>query len=100
MKENSFALMIKDIREHQGHSLSEAAKLIGCSKAHLWDLERGHSINPTIQTLAGIACAYDMDLGDLATAAACSAPGTDYRSAVTKVVQAKQHLKVVAERQT
>lgn len=100
MKENSFALMIKDTREHQGHSLSEAAELIGCSKAHLWDMERGRSVNPTIQILAGIACAYDIDLGDLAHAAACSAPGTDYRAAVREVVKAGRHLKIVAERST
>jgi len=97
MKENSFALMIKDTREHQGHSLSGAAKLIGCSKAHLWDLESGRSLNPTIQTLAGIACAYDIDLGDLAHAAASSAPGTDYRSAVRQVVKAGRHFRLVQE---
>lgn len=94
-KDNVFRWMIKETREHQGMSLSEAAKLIGCTKSHLWDLERGSSDNPTIKTLAGIACAYDLDLGDLATAAAASAPGTDYRSAVSNLKTAQRHLRAV-----
>jgi transcriptional regulator with XRE-family HTH domain len=95
-KDVVFRTLIKDTREYQSMSLSEAAELIGCTKSHLWDLERGVAANPTIKTLAGIACAYDLDLGDVATAAATSCPGTDYRSAVGDLVRAKRNLKIVA----
>jgi len=74
-------------------SLSEAAELIGCTKSHVWDLERGYSRNPTIVTLAGAACAYDVDLGDLATVAAASAPGTNYRMAAKNVVDLRKRLR-------
>lgn len=77
-----FIHIIKRGREHCGMSLSEAAKLIGISKAHLWDLETGKSRNPTIVVLAGLACAYGIDLNILAHLAAASAPGADYRKAV------------------
>lgn len=61
-----FAQFIKDAREEKGMSLSETADLIGCTKSHLWDLERGRSTNPTIKTLAGISTALELDIGRLA----------------------------------
>lgn len=67
-----FAQFIKDAREENGLSLSAAADLVGCTKSHLWDLERGRSKNPTITTLVGLAGAYDLYLDDLAMAAAAS----------------------------
>jgi transcriptional regulator with XRE-family HTH domain len=88
----SFPQVIRLAREHNSLSLSEAAKLIGCTKAHVWDLEQGKARNPTIKILAGIACAYDMDLGVLAHLAAASAPGTSYRKAVVDVVAARRAL--------
>lgn len=92
----AFNIVIRRARERCGLSLSEAAELIACTKSHVWDLEQGKANNPTIKMLAGIACAYGMDLGMLATLAAASAPGTDYRRAVVDVVAARQRLVAVS----
>lgn len=67
-------------RQAQGWSLQEAADAIGITKVHLWELEKGRSLNPRIKTLALISCAYDCDLGDLALLAACSAEGAGYEA--------------------
>lgn len=93
---HSFPLLIRRAREHCGLSLSEAAELIPCTKSHLWDLERGRSNNPSIFILAGLACAYDLDLGLLATSAAAACPGTTYRTAV--IEKRKADLRLVAVR--
>lgn len=59
------------IRQCRGDlSLSQAAAKIGCTKAHLWELEMGRTRNPTIRLLAGIAKAYDASLPYLAHLAA------------------------------
>jgi transcriptional regulator with XRE-family HTH domain len=92
----AFPQVIRAARERCGLSLSEAADLIDCTKSHVWDMEQGKANNPTIKMLAGIACAYDMDLGVLAHLAAASAPGTDYRRAVVDVVAARKRLAVVS----
>lgn len=94
----SFPQLIRRARERDGLSLAAAAGLIGCTKAHVWDLEQGKARNPTIKMLAGIACAYDMDLGVLAHLAAASAPGTAYRKAVVDVVAARRALAAVPPR--
>ena len=86
---NPLGSFIRDAREITGMSLSEAADLIGCTKSHVWDLEQGRARNPTITILAGLASAYNIDLGDLATIAAASAPGTEFRVAAANVVNAR-----------
>ena len=67
-----FAQYIRNAREQQGLSLTQAAEIIGCTKSHLCDLEHGKSTNPTIKTLDGLAAALRLDLGKLASIAACS----------------------------
>lgn len=70
------------IRAWRGElSLSQAAAKIGCTKAHLWELEMGRSRNPTIKTIAGIAAAYDASVPYLAYLAAADLPDADTSSA-------------------
>lgn len=69
---NNFSNYIRHARERNGLSLSQAAKLIGCTKSHLWDLEQKRSTNPTIKTLVGISRALDERLSFLAELAAIS----------------------------
>lgn len=61
---------IKQAREGKELSLSAAARAVGCTKSHLWDLEQGRSTNPTIQTLVGISNALGVEIGKLARIAA------------------------------
>lgn len=46
--------MVREAREDNGLSLSEAAKKIGVSKAYLWEIEDGRHKNPTISVAAGM----------------------------------------------
>jgi transcriptional regulator with XRE-family HTH domain len=48
------------LRERDGISLSKAARKIGITKAHLWDLEQGRSANPTLKTVLAICAVYDI----------------------------------------
>lgn len=91
----SFPLRIRESREAARLSLTKAAELIGCSKAHLWELERGNSFNPSIEILAGMAAAYQIDLGPLAVCCAASLPQSPYREAVQEFAAASARLRLV-----
>jgi transcriptional regulator with XRE-family HTH domain len=71
-KTADFAAYIRKAREKNGLSLSRAAKQIGCTKSHLWDLEQRRSDNPTIKTLTGLSQALGERLSYLAELAAIS----------------------------
>ncbi len=49
-----------EAREHAGYSLSAAAKLLGMSKAQLWELEAGRQTNPTLKTILGLMRCYGL----------------------------------------
>lgn len=49
---------LRAARETVGLSLSKAARMVGCSKAHLWELEAGRAHNPGIQLLTKAASIY------------------------------------------
>ena len=46
---------IKELRIAHNESLQQLADEIGISKAHLWELERNNSQNPSLETLKNIA---------------------------------------------
>ena len=60
---------LKLFRANRGMSLQDVATAAGLSKAHIWDLERGHSNNPSIETLYKIGTALNMDVMHLCSAA-------------------------------
>jgi transcriptional regulator with XRE-family HTH domain len=62
---NKLAALISAERAARGWSLQELANKVGCAKPHIWDMERGHSTNPTLHTLCGLARAFDMKPSDL-----------------------------------
>jgi len=51
-------------REKQDMSLNQLATDAGITKSHIWELERGSSANPRIDTLVRIAVALDADPRD------------------------------------
>lgn len=51
----SFAQRLKAARLKSGKSLQEVADAVGASKAHIWELERGNSKNPSLELLQSLA---------------------------------------------
>lgn len=56
---------LKILRAEQECSLSEAAREMGYTKSHLWDLESGRSDNPTLSTIFAICRVYDISVQEL-----------------------------------
>jgi DNA-binding XRE family transcriptional regulator len=46
-------------------SLDEVAKRAGTSKSHIWELENGRSVNPTIRMLLAVAAALNTSINTL-----------------------------------
>lgn len=44
-----------NLRKKSGQSLQSVADAIGVSKAHIWDLEKGHSRNPSFELVQKLA---------------------------------------------
>ena len=47
-------------------SLDELAKRAGITKSHLWEMEQGRAVNPTIGTVSAVASALGLHFNDLA----------------------------------
>jgi transcriptional regulator with XRE-family HTH domain len=47
-------------------SLDEVAQRAGITKSHVWEMEQGRSVNPTIQTVSQLANALGVSFEDLA----------------------------------
>jgi transcriptional regulator with XRE-family HTH domain len=58
----TISIRLKELRETKGLSLQDVADLAGASKAHVWDIERGKSQNPTINLAVAIANALGVSL--------------------------------------
>jgi transcriptional regulator with XRE-family HTH domain len=46
-------------------SLQDVADAVGASKAHIWDLERGASQNPSMELLVAMAKAFKVSVAEL-----------------------------------
>ena len=57
-------ILIRQIREEKGISITQLAKLTGMSKGHLSRIERGET-EPTILTLARISLALNVNIEKL-----------------------------------
>ena len=56
---------IRELRTHKKVSLQELANAVDASKAHIWDIERGESKNPSLELLKRIADYFKVSIGDL-----------------------------------
>ena len=54
-----------ELRTKSKKSLQEVADEISASKAHLWDLERGRALNPSIELLKSLSRCYQVSVADL-----------------------------------
>lgn len=65
----SMCKMIAAERERLDMSLQEVADRAGITKSHMWELEQGRSVNPTIATVHGLAKALGIPFVELAAGA-------------------------------
>jgi transcriptional regulator with XRE-family HTH domain len=56
---------IRKRRAELGISLDEVATRAGTSKSHIWELEKGRSVNPTITMLLAVAAALNTSINTL-----------------------------------
>src|SRR5438105_1154543 len=56
---------LKVLRIKKNKSLQEVADAVGASKAHIWDLEKGNSRNPSMDLLTKIASFFQISVAEL-----------------------------------
>jgi transcriptional regulator with XRE-family HTH domain len=58
----SLATTLKQLRMKKGQSLQQLADSVGCSKAHIWELEIGKSTNPSMELLQKLANHFEVSI--------------------------------------
>ena len=53
---------IKELRLARNESLQDVATAVGVSKAHIWELEKGRTDNPSIGLVTRIADHFDVSI--------------------------------------
>ena len=61
----SLGAEIKKLRIKKGESLQDVANAVKASKAHIWDIERGASKNPTMDLLGRVAAHFGVSIASL-----------------------------------
>ena len=59
------AQRISELRMKKGESFQKLADAVGVSKAHIWQMERGKTDNPSMDLVTRIANHYDVSLSYL-----------------------------------
>ena len=59
----TLARRLVELRERSNMSLQDVAESVGRSKAHIWNLEKGVSDNPSLKLLVRLAEHYRVDVG-------------------------------------
>lgn len=61
----SFATRLHDLRVRNRLSLQQVADAVGISKAHVWNLEKGTSDNPSMELVLKLAELFRVRVADL-----------------------------------
>jgi transcriptional regulator with XRE-family HTH domain len=61
----SFGKRLHDLRIRRAMSLQDVADAVGMSKAHVWNLEKGLSDNPSIELVTKLADLFRVRIADL-----------------------------------
>lgn len=61
----SLGSRLKELRIRHNMSLQEVADAVGASKAHIWEIERGNSKNPTMELLNALAETFNVTVSYL-----------------------------------
>jgi len=56
---------LKELRIRKNQSLQQVADAVGASKAHIWELEKGDSRNPSTDLLRRLADHFDVSIANL-----------------------------------
>lgn len=56
---------LNSLRRKSGQSLQNVADAIGVSKAHIWELEKGRSSNPSFELMQKLAAHFGVGVGVL-----------------------------------
>lgn len=62
----SLGAKLAELRLRKGESLQDVANVVGVSKTHIWQLEKGNSDNPSLELLKKLAEHFDVPLSYLA----------------------------------
>ena len=61
----SLAMKLQKLRTQRGQSLQVVADAVGASKAHIWELEKGTTKNPSIELLKSLAEHFGVTIASL-----------------------------------
>lgn len=61
----SIGARLKQLRIKKNKSLQDVADAVGASKAHIWELERGGTKNPSMDLLTKLAKFFDVSVSNL-----------------------------------
>jgi transcriptional regulator with XRE-family HTH domain len=61
----SLGTRLKELRIKKNRSLQDVADAVKASKAHIWEIERGNSKNPTMELLDKLADYFDVSVSYL-----------------------------------
>ena len=61
----SLGAQLKKLRIKKGESLQDVADAVRASKAHIWDIERGASSNPSMDLLDRLATHFGVSVSSL-----------------------------------
>lgn len=56
---------LKELRIRNNKSLQDVADAVGISKAHVWNLEKGDSANPSMEVLKKLAGLFKIGVSEL-----------------------------------
>lgn len=51
----AFSERLRDLREARDMTLQEVADIAGLTKSHVWELEQGRAVNPSVAAIWGLA---------------------------------------------
>ena len=83
---------LRELRVGKGQSLQQVADAVGASKAHVWELEKGTSRNPSMELLTKLAEHFRVTVASL-VGEDPNAPGED-----PEVVAMYRELKTLTDR--
>jgi transcriptional regulator with XRE-family HTH domain len=58
----TISMTLRHLRAESGLSLQQLAEKVNCSKAHLWSIEKGASINPGVMLVQALAEVFEVSV--------------------------------------